>query len=168
MKRLAFGVFLVVAVFLASPLSVYARGGHGGGGGGGFHSGGVHAGGGGFHSGAHAGGGGWHGGHSFGHHGGGHVFFGSSFAFGWPWWDPWYYPYGYYAPYPYYGYYGPPVVAQQAPAYIQPGQEQPYYWYFCPDSQTYYPYVKTCPGGWSKVVPPSQTPAQSPEEGKIQ
>ncbi len=27
------------------------------------------------------------------------------------------------------------------------------YWYFCPDSQAYYPYVLECPSGWLQVVP---------------
>ncbi len=71
-----------------------------------------------------------------------------------PWWGGWgpAYPYPYYYPY-----YQQPVIQQQAPVYEEqsPQQEQ-YYWYFCPDSKTYYPYVKQCPGGWLKVVP---TPA---------
>jgi len=34
------------------------------------------------------------------------------------------------------------------------------YWYYCPDSQTYYPYVQTCPSPWVKVLPePSEAPA---------
>jgi hypothetical protein len=68
---------------------------------------------------------------------------------------PYYYPYGSY-------YYPPPVIVQQQPSdvYIQqapqpapaPVQEQSY-WYYCPDAQGYYPYVKQCPKGWLKVVP---------------
>jgi hypothetical protein len=74
-----------------------------------------------------------------------------------PYWGPWWTPpyYSYYYPY----YYGPPVMQQQAPAYDynQPApQEQPYYWYFCPDAKAYYPYVKQCPGGWQKVIPSPQ------------
>jgi hypothetical protein len=81
-----------------------------------------------------------------------------------PGWGPWWgypgYQYPYY-PYPYYG--SPPVVIQQQPPIYedqspQQEQEQPYYWYYCPDSKTYYPYVKQCPSGWLKVVP---TPAPS-------
>ena len=31
------------------------------------------------------------------------------------------------------------------------------YWYYCPDSQTYYPYVKQCASPWHRVAPqPSQ------------
>lgn len=71
------------------------------------------------------------------------------------WWGPWWDPY-----YPYYPYYtAPPAVIQQpAPIYEQPApqsQEQQSFWYFCPDSKAYYPYVKECPSGWLKVVPPS-------------
>jgi hypothetical protein len=29
----------------------------------------------------------------------------------------------------------------------------PQYWYFCGASNTYYPYVETCPSGWETVVP---------------
>ena len=72
-----------------------------------------------------------------------------------PIWGPWW---GYPAyPYPYYS--SPPAVIQQQPAYggqAPQGGGQPYYWYYCPDARTYYPYVKQCPGGWLKVVP---TPA---------
>ena len=58
---------------------------------------------------------------------------------------PWY-PLGYYA--------APPVVIQQQlPVYIEPEQRQSGYWYYCQEPQGYYPYVKSCPGGWMKVVP---------------
>ena len=36
-------------------------------------------------------------------------------------------------------------------SYSEPAQ--PSYWYYCRDSQGYYPYVTSCPGGWTKVVP---------------
>jgi len=32
-------------------------------------------------------------------------------------------------------------------------QGQSNYWYYCADSQAYYPYVKECPGGWQQVAP---------------
>jgi hypothetical protein len=65
---------------------------------------------------------------------------------------PWY-TYGYYS--------APPVVIQQQPpVYVQQEPEAPYYWYYCQDSQAYYPYVKTCPGGWMKVVPEVSPPQQ--------
>ena len=68
--------------------------------------------------------------------------------------------------YPYYSLYAaPPVVAQGQPeTYIQetPESEEPSYWYYCPDPQGYYPYVKKCPKGWMRVVP-SPSPAE-PEE----
>ena len=69
---------------------------------------------------------------------------------GWgPWWGPAYYPYRYPYYYPYYP--EPPVVIQQQPpVYIQPEEQ---YWYFCQNPEGYYPYIKTCPGGWLKVVP---------------
>jgi hypothetical protein len=74
---------------------------------------------------------------------------------GWlsPWWDYPYYSYPYY-PYPYYT--APPVVTQPQPQiYIEPApqQEEESYWYYCPKSKGYYPYVKKCPEGWLRVVP---------------
>ena len=66
------------------------------------------------------------------------------------WWDPW----PYYYPYPYYPYRPRFYIEQQAQTYIE---RQPYYWYYCPDSRTYYPYAQTCPSSWQRVVPnPSQ------------
>jgi hypothetical protein len=95
---------------------------------------------------------------------------------------PWYYsPYPRYAPYydPYpYPYYQPaPVVVQEQPSvYIEqnpsaapsgppgpvsqaaptaapqaPAQSQ--YWYYCRDSQTYYPHVQNCGSPWQRVIP---------------
>ena len=96
------------------------------------------------------------------HHGGPRVTFG--FAFGGPlYYGPRYYA-PYYSPYYYPPYAYPPYVAgavppaptvyverdssaQQAPA-LQAG-----YWYYCAESQAYYPYVKQCAGGWQQVAP---------------
>jgi hypothetical protein len=70
--------------------------------------------------------------------------------------------YSYYPSYPYYPYYyyeAPPVVIQQqAPVYVQGDPEPSSYWYYCRNSQAYYPYVKECPGGWMKVVPEATPP----------
>ncbi len=67
------------------------------------------------------------------------------------------YPYYPYYPYNYYG--APPVVIQQQPpAYVQGNPDPSSYWYYCQDSQAYYPYVKECPGGWMKVVPEATPP----------
>jgi hypothetical protein len=44
-------------------------------------------------------------------------------------------------------YYSPPP-----PAYIEQAPTQNY-WYFCPESNAYYPYVQECPGGWQPVLP---------------
>jgi len=69
---------------------------------------------------------------------------------------------------PYYPppYYYPPtvVVPQSPPVYIEQGDQGAQapagqgWWYFCRDSNAYYPYVKHCPGGWERVSP--QPPAQ--------
>ena len=77
-------------------------------------------------------------------------------GFGWPgWYAP--YPYYYYPP-PYY--YSPPVVVREQPVtYIERGDSAPArearrdWWYFCPETKTYYPYVKECAKGWQKVAP---------------
>jgi hypothetical protein len=74
------------------------------------------------------------------------------------WWGPPYpYPYAYGYPYA-----APPtvVIQQQPQQYIeQPAQQsEQQYWYFCPDPQGYYPYVKACPKGWMRVVPTTAPP----------
>ena len=51
----------------------------------------------------------------------------------------------------------PPVYIQQAP--LPPA---PSYWYYCPESRAYYPYVKECVSGWLTVVPPSAAPPSGP------
>lgn len=76
----------------------------------------------------------------------------------------WYYPTWYYPP-PHYYY--PPIVVQSAPpVYVERPVEAPAvhepaqqgWWHYCEQSRGYYPYVKTCPGGWQRV-PPAPTPA---------
>jgi len=61
-----------------------------------------------------------------------------------------------YWPRPYY--YGP------APLYIAPPLVAAIpawsgdYWYYCPESRAYYPYVQECPSEWLRVVPGSAPP----------
>lgn len=73
-----------------------------------------------------------------------------------------YYPYGY--PYPSYAYPYPyyPYTYSQPPVYIEP--EQPFYWYYCQDPQGYYPYIESCPSGWTRVTP---TPPPPGREGEV-
>ena len=91
---------------------------------------------------------------------------------------PYYYP-PYYAPYPY-PYYAPAPVPAEPPAYIERSDSgaPPYAerdegappvrrrgegsWYFCSESNAYYPYVKQCAGGWQRVAP--RPPADSGAE----
>jgi hypothetical protein len=85
-----------------------------------------------------------------------HVHVGVGVEFGPPLWAPWYYPPPYYYP---------PVVIQPAPppVYVEPPAPPPVYsqqpsvpqdyWYFCPSSNQYYPYVRDCPVRWQKVAP---------------
>ncbi len=77
-----------------------------------------------------------------------------------------YYPYPYYPSYPYAyapAYSPSPTVIyrEREPAYAEPDRAR--YssrntWYYCKESNAYYPYVRICPGGWEKVptVPPSE------------
>jgi hypothetical protein len=67
-----------------------------------------------------------------------------------PNWGSWWYPPPAY-------YYPPVVVERSSPIYAD---QQPLvveaapasnYWYFCREANTYYPYVRQCPGGWEKV-----------------
>ena len=101
-------------------------------------------------------------------HGRGHGGVSLGINLGVPTW-PWYYP-PYYYPYP-------PMVAMPAypnvvavqpspQVYIEKGGEtsgQPApssnYWYYCPNPQGYYPYVKECQTGWMTVLP--QSPGQT-------
>jgi len=104
--------------------------------------------------GGHHGGGYYGGGHHY-HGGGPHVLIGGYFGL------PYYYPYGYpsyytYAcPYPSY-----PYTYAEPPVYVE--QDQPSYWYYCRDPQGYYPYVTSCPSGWTRVI---ATPPPPGEEG---
>ena len=103
---------------------------------------------------------GWYGGHPG--HGYGHYRHGhdrghrSSFSLvlGAPLYRPPYYrsTYGWYT--------RPQVIVQQAPVtYVQrevpaaPSTTQSNFWYFCPDTRSYYPYTQTCPSTWLQVVP---------------
>ncbi|HTY99849.1 MAG TPA: hypothetical protein VMB75_08445 [Rhodocyclaceae bacterium] len=116
--------------------------------------------------------------HGHGGHGGGH---GSGWGWGlfglglglalsapyYPYYSAPYYPPAYYPPYQ------PPVVIQE-PIYVDPSppqyvpqappppQSEPQapaaanWWYYCPKSRGYYPYVRTCPTGWERVSPTPQ------------
>ncbi len=62
--------------------------------------------------------------------------------------SPWYYP--------------PPVVVVPAPPPVYVEQQTapasseptaPAYWYYCASAKGYYPYVKTCPEAWERVLP---------------
>ena len=68
-----------------------------------------------------------------------------------PLWGGPFYPYPYYP----YDYYAPRtiVVPAQPTRYIEQSSPESGYWYYCPGSKTYYPYVKDCPAGWQRVSP---------------
>lgn len=67
-----------------------------------------------------------------------------------PWWGPRYY----WAPPPVY--YAP----QEPTVYVGRGEAEGDYWYYCEDPRGYYPYVRSCPGGWMKVVPETVPPGR--------
>ncbi|HYW04335.1 MAG TPA: hypothetical protein VFA86_10380 [Gammaproteobacteria bacterium] len=95
----------------------------------------------------------WHRGHWF------HGWYGPYFGWWWVLGTTWYlYP----APvYPY-----PTVVVEPAPPAAVVNEPSapapPQYWYYCPESQSYYPYVSDCPGGWQKV-PASPSSGGTPD-----
>lgn len=83
-------------------------------------------------------------------------------VFGPGYWAPGYWGAGYFPPppiyyYPAYDYpvYAPVVINQAPPVYIEqsapPAAQQ--YWYYCAASRGYYPHVKSCAGGWMRVLP---------------
>lgn len=88
------------------------------------------------------------------YHHGGRVHFGITLG------APLWYPGPYYYPYPY-SYYPAPVVVQPAPrVYVErddaavlqnPAPASSPYWYYCRDSDTYYPYVRECASPWERV-----------------
>ena len=72
---------------------------------------------------------------------------------------PYYAPYSsYYAPYPYAGAPGPQEYVERSPAQPQASEGQPSgYWYYCRESNGYYPNVNECAGGWERVPPRPQS-----------
>ena len=160
MKK-SFGlIFSVMVLLLATLMPGFADGPRGVGGGyrgagGGYYGGGYHRGG--------WGGAAYHGGAWAGHRYGGGVWVGPGWG-GWGYWGPGWGAWG--IPLYTYPYYQAPqvIIQEQPPVYIpqESQQEEQGYWYYCKDSQTYYPYVKECPTGWMKVVPAPSSP--SPKE----
>ena len=80
-----------------------------------------------------------------------------------PVWGPWYYP----PPYYYYPPYQPIIIQRPPQVYIEqsppapdvaPVPDRTSYWYYCPASKAYYPYVNECPSGWQKVLPQPPAP----------
>jgi hypothetical protein len=81
---------------------------------------------------------------------------------GYPYWSG-AYPY----PYPAYAYSYPvdtygafPAVPESYGAPL-PGAS---YWYYCQDTQAYYPYVKECPSGWLTVAPSAPPATETPDD----
>lgn len=77
------------------------------------------------------------------------VFIGAPIvAYGWHSYGPWY---------PYYPYPPAHVVVRPPPppVYIERAPESAAgdYWYYCPDTKAYYPYVGSCASPWERVAP---------------
>lgn len=54
---------------------------------------------------------------------------------------------------PRYAYPAPVYYAPPAPTvYVEQPPPQSY-WYYCADTQAYYPYVQNCASGWQRVLP---------------
>jgi hypothetical protein len=166
-KRFVYNMVGLSALLIACALPAFAAGPGGyRGSGGNQGSGGYHGSGGYQRTGGYYGHGGYHGSANYygqgGHNGHGNSYsFGIGIAPGWGGWGPgWWGPPAYpYYPYPYYS--APPVVIQQQPqAYAQQNQQESDYWYYCQNPQGYYPYVKSCPGGWMQVVPDTVPPGR--------
>jgi hypothetical protein len=95
-------------------------------------------------------------------HGRGRVHFGVHLG------APLFWGYPYYAPPPTYVFQPAPVYYPASPpVFVErdaPAQEAPpqSWWYHCEQTRSYYPYVKTCPGGWQRV-PPTPSSQGSPQ-----
>ncbi|MGE5523129.1 MAG: hypothetical protein ACM3SS_05385 [Rhodospirillaceae bacterium] len=83
------------------------------------------------------------------------VFIGApAFAWGYRPYYPYYYPPAYVVP-------APVVVPATPPVYVERSDEQAAapgpsdYWYYCPDTKSYYPYVGSCASPWQRVAPQS-------------
>ena len=151
MKRLFSG--LLVATALAGIAADALARGHGGG----FRGG---------HGGGH--GGGYRGGYGVRYGGyiaaplivgvGAAAYYGNAYGYGYG--VPYYYgnyPYGYGYPPGVVTAPTPPAYFEQAPSVVAPPPAQSVaptaYWFYCAQSQGYYPYVRECPGGWQPVTP---------------
>jgi hypothetical protein len=133
---------LAVSVLFGAAVTADAfaqRAGRSGGGGGGarhYHNGGNHH---------------HHGGVSLGFALGSPFWYGYGAPYYWPYYRPYYYPYPAAVGVPAYAA-GPAAYVEQSPP---PGAAAPAsgYWYYCNESQAYYPYVNQCAGPWERVAP---------------
>jgi len=90
-------------------------------------------------------------------HGRGQVRFGVYVG---PYWGPyWGWGPAYYYPPPYYYY--PPAPAQPTEYIERIDPSEQGWWYYCEGSRGYYPYVKECATGWTRVPPTPPAPSSS-------
>ena len=93
------------------------------------------------------------------------VYIGAPLAIApWPYYRPYYYYDSYYYPRPIVIQEQPLIYTEQTPAVqaapaptapppVPQAQQPQNYWYFCQDTQTYYPHVQTCATPWQRVIP---------------
>jgi hypothetical protein len=76
-------------------------------------------------------------------------------------WGPaWYWGPAYYYPAPVYYYPVRPAEPQEYVERIDPAEQG--WWYYCEQSQGYYPHVKECANGWTRVAPAPAAPPAAP------
>jgi len=103
----------------------------------------------------------WHGGYWH------HAWYGGRFGWWWVVSGVWFF---YPVPvYPYPDPYVPSSFVAPPPPDDAPPPVTDQFWYFCPASNAYYPYVPACPTGWQQVPansnPEPQQPAEPPPPG---
>lgn len=86
-----------------------------------------------------------------------------------PLWYPTPYPYPYVTPVYGGSAYASVPTYSDAPSYYSDApadsyQERSDYWYYCPDTQTYYPYVATCASPWVQVLPEPDPGTSTPQQ----
>ncbi|MEJ5359245.1 MAG: hypothetical protein WHT06_11295 [Desulfobacterales bacterium] len=52
----------------------------------------------------------------------------------------------------------PRFYASPPTGYVERGRSDEDYWFYCENPRGFYPYVRSCPGGWMRVVPDTVPP----------
>jgi len=90
-------------------------------------------------------------------HGHGYYWAAGFYGAAWPWFYPWYEGYAVPVfPYSFYSETAAPVEYVEMNPAAPVSDASANAWYYCQNPQGYYPYVKSCAGGWQRV--PAQPP----------